>query len=331
VRAGLRAGWVGAAVALACAGAPTTWDVGAVVARHSGARVPGQRLQDVVPYFAPSEAGLALVLCRWSTAAPIPVWLPHYASDDERRAIERALQAWQAADLGVRVSPRTWTDEPPVAGIVFEILDTRADGPSGTADTIADCAVPQRVSGPEASETPIDAELQYASIQLRRALQNDLGQDVPLTETELLGAVAHELGHALGLPGHVQRRRRLMSAHGQVDAARRWGRRIQDGEALEVPSLAALYAMPSGVRVGWLPLSERQLLPLRSVGEIATQTGLRGPWVRVSAESARILWRQGPGQSIAVVALDWSQALRQPALFEGRLNQLARLLVERSR
>jgi hypothetical protein len=321
----------------ACAGGGRGWDLAALEARHPQLlQIPDRGLQDAVPYFAPASQGLALVLCRWSTAAPIPVWLPPYASATETRAIELALTAWEGAGLGVRFARTSQNaegpdrEEPPSLGIVFEIVGARRGGPAGAADTIADCSVPEEVADAEQSDAPVDAELQYASIHLRRELRNELGRAVPLTETELLGAVVHELGHALGFPGHVAGPGKLMSAHGQVDMARRWGRRIQRGEPLEAPTLSALYAVPSGVRVGWLPLGRAQQDPLRTVAALATRSSLRGPWVRVSSESARILWRHAQGHSASVVIRQWSVALRDPSRFDARLNRLARLLVEQA-
>jgi hypothetical protein len=80
--------------------------------------------------------------------------------------------------------------------------------------------------------------------------------------------------------------------------------------------------------VGWLPLARSQQEPLLAVAAAAAQGGLRGPWVRVGTDSARILWRHEPGDSAAVVILDWPAVLRDPARFEGIQNRSARLLVE---
>lgn len=315
----------------ACVAAPGGWDLASLEARHPQvAEVFGHQLQDAAPYFAPAKGGLALILCRWSTAAPIPVWLPPYASSDETHAIGLALAAWEGAGLGLRFVTQTWTDAPPLSGIVFEILDLRRAGPSGAADTIADCAVPVQVAAPSPGAAPVDAALEFASVHLRRELRNEIGRPVPLTETELLGAVIHELGHALGFPGHVVRPGSVMSAHGQVDTARRWGARIQEGEVLDAPTLRALYATPSGVRVGWLPLGGSQALPIATVSSLAAGSGLTGPWVRVGSESARILWRHPKGQSVAVVIGSWRATLREPSRFEARLTRLARMMVEQA-
>lgn len=316
-----------AASLLCCAGSPAGWDVGDLEDRYPGVAVPGHRLGEALPYFALAGDDLALFLCRWVGDGPVPVWLPASATPAETAVLERALQAWEGAGLGVRFAPRPWQDEPPQAGIVFELVEAQAgEGTAGTGDTIVDCAIPVEVDA--ASESPVDAELQYASIHLRRSLPDALGRPVPLAASELLGAAIHELGHALGFPGHVARGPSVMVAHGQVDAARRWGRRIESGETLEAPTLAALYAAPSGVRVGRLPLTRSQADPLRAVTAVASRAGLRGPYVRVGTHSARILWRDGHHRSFSVVMLDWPAVLHDPARLEPRLDRQARLLLE---
>lgn len=325
VRGALPAILVASSIA-ACASTPAGWDVTALERRHPPvAGVSGHRLEHALPYFALAEDGLALFLCRWSTAEPIPVWLSPRAPAERLLVLERALAAWEGAGLGVRFQSRTWTDRPPLSGIVIELLEPEAIASVEAANTVADCGIPQEA--PSAGEAPIDAALQYASIHLYSDRPDALGRFVPLTAEELLGAAIHELGHALGFAGHVDRGGSVMSAHGQLDATRRWGRRVDRGEPLDEPSLAALYAAPSGVRVGRLPLARAQLDPLRELSAVATHAGLRGPFSRVGDRSARLLWRDVPGASVAVIVLDWPQVLLEPARLEPRLNRSARLLV----
>ena len=318
--------------AISCAAGPYVWDARALEARYPAlAEARGHRLFESTPYFAPGSDGVALFLCRWVGDAPIPVWLPPTATPAEAAVLERALSAWEDAPLGVRFSVRTWRDAPPLAGIVFELLDAgAADGPVGTASTIADCAIPSELARdpPEGPAAPVDAELQHASIHLRRSIADLIGRAVPLSETELLGAAVHELGHALGFSGHVARGDSVMSAHGQIDSARRWGRRIEAGEPLEAATLAALYAVPSGARVRWLPLERRQVARLVELSGRAAAAGLRGPWVRVGSESARLFFRDDAGEIYAAVVLDWLAVQREPERFQARLNRRSRLLVD---
>ncbi len=318
---------------LACAAPPSGWDVDDLEDRHPSVEaVDGHRLEETLPYFALGEDGFALFLCRWSNAAPVPVWLPPNASPDQRAVLEQAVAAWQGAGLGISFEVGTWQGAPPLAGIVVEIVDPSARAIATAADTIADCAIPQEVVKPseDAPALPVDAELQYASIHLTVERPDLLGRPVPLSRSELLGATLHELGHALGFAGHVKRGESVMSAHGQMDAVRRWGERIEAGEPLSAPSVLALYAAPSGARVGWLSLQRRQLDPIREVSGIATGLGLRGPYSRVGEASSRMLWRDDRGSSVGVVILDWPRALHEPATLEPRPNRRARVLVEQT-
>jgi hypothetical protein len=309
-----------------CAASQAGWDLAALEARYPAvAGVRGHALGHAIPSFALGADGLELLLCRWSVESPVPVWLPRDASPDARRAIEAGLDAWERAGLGIHFGRRTWSESPPRAGIVFELVEPDAER-RGSGSTVADCAIPVEV-GPDPADGPVDAELQYASIHLQRALRDALGRPVPVDPSELAGAAVHELGHALGFPGHEPGAGSLMSAHGQVDAARRTGRRVLVGEPLEAPTLSALYAAPSGARVGRLPLTDAQRAPLRAVSAMATRIGLRGPFVQVGQDSARLVWRDAEPSSVAVVVLAWRSVLRDPARFEARLNRRARLLV----
>lgn len=321
------------AFALACGSPPAGWDVEELEDRHPAVdEVDDHRLEEALPYFALGDDGLALFLCRWPSETPIPVWLPPQASDDQAAVLERAVAAWQGAGLGIEFAVDRWQETPPLAGIVVELVDPNPDAAGDAANTIADCAVPQQVSRPseDTPGAPVDAVLQYASIHLSSKREDLLGRQQQLSSTELLGAAVHELGHALGFAGHVARGASVMSSHGQLDAVRRWGKRIERGEPLSAPTLAALYAAPSGAWVGWLPLERGQLDPVRAVAALATAVGMRGPWVRVGEVSSRMLWRDERARSAAVVVLDWPAVLHDPARFDARLTRRARMLVERA-
>jgi len=332
-------GWV--AAVLGCAGTIETRMLEArypVLAKH-----PGHRLADIAPYFAPyraspgsgaahGEPGLALFLCRFASDAPVAVALPEDATAAERVLLTRALGAWQDAGLGVsfRVAPREELRSAPRIEIDFVDAST-PHGPAPAADTIADCAVPETVEEPLADGStraaPVAAELTFASIHLRRTRPDALERLVPLTEAELLGAVVHELGHALGYPGHVRAGDAVMAAHGQVDAARRWGRRMAEGRRLESPTLAALYALPAGARVGALPLTSAQLAPVHALNAAARAAGLVGPFVRVGDRDARLFWRGARG-SVVLGIDDWKHVIREPSRFSTRFNVRARRLLQ---
>ncbi len=354
-----------------CTSGAGGWDVRGLERRHPELSLhAGHRLGDASPYFAPAGDGLALFLCRWSTAHAVPVALPSDASPEERELLLRALAAWEGAGLGLEFQLG-----PPISGadsrrgIEIEFVDDPEPGaPAGSGDTVADCAIaatdaasPAALITPEltalvtpeltalitpeltalvtpeltALVTPeltalVAAELEFASVYLRRARLDLLDRAVPLSSTELLGAAVHELGHALGFSGHVAWGSSLMSAHGQLDAARRWGRRLEAGRALDAPTLAALYALPSGVRVGSLRLDDAKLAPLLALARAAQGAELDGPFVRVGEPSARFFWRDRAGASVAAVIANWDRVVREPGLFFVRMNLSARTLLRRS-
>jgi hypothetical protein len=295
-----------------------------------------------------------LFLCRWSTAHAVPVALPSDASPEERELLLRALAAWEGAGLGLEFqvgAPISGADSR--RGIEIEFVDDPEQGaPAGSGDTVADCAIAATdAASPTALVTPeltalitpeltalitpeltalVPAELEFASVYLRRARLDLLDRAVPLSSTELLGAAVHELGHALGFSGHVAWGSSLMSAHGQLDSARRWGRRLEAGRALEAPTLGALYALPSGVRVGSLRLDDAKLAPLLELARVAQVAELNGPFVRVGEPSARFFWRDRAGSSVAAVVANWDRVIREPGLFFVRMNRSARTLLRRS-
>ena len=91
-----------------CTSGAGGWDVRGLERRHPELSLhAGHRLGDASPYFAPAGDGLALFLCRWSTARAVPVALPSDASPEERDLLLRALTAWEGAGLGLefRVGP----------------------------------------------------------------------------------------------------------------------------------------------------------------------------------------------------------------------------------
>ena len=230
-------------LAVACVAARGGWDPTALDARYPElASLGAHRLADSPPYFAPAVGGLALFLCRWPRTRAIPVALPSDALLADREVLAAALAAWQRAQLGISFA--TGALDESGRGIEIEFIEL-ADGDEqpATGDTIVDCRIPDGELLQPMQE-PLAAELHYASIHLHRSRPDKLGRAIPLEPAELLGAAVHELGHALGYPGHVALGDSVMSAHGQADAARRWGRRLRAGARLEEPALRALYAVP---------------------------------------------------------------------------------------
>ena len=126
----MRAAALVALFAIGCGSGPHGWDARLLEARYPAlAETRGHRLEESPPYFAPGSGGVALFLCRWTGGAPIPVWLPATATSAETAILEQALSAWEGAGLGVHFRVRTWRRAPPLAGIVFDVLDAGSMSP----------------------------------------------------------------------------------------------------------------------------------------------------------------------------------------------------------
>ncbi len=290
-----------------CMPAQGGWDFRDLSRRYPALeRIQGQRLADALPYFLPDEQGLSLFLCRWPTREAVTVLLPEDASVDELRALRGALAAWQGADLGIRFRETRSSG----AQIEFRLLeaDDGAFDLARTGDTVVDCRVPS----PSASGQPadrIDAEVVYASIFLRRANLDTLGRSQPLSIGRLAGEALHELGHALGFPGHAAIGRSVMvRTHEVVD---HWGERVMDGEAFSDPTLKALYLVPSGAVIGRRSADPSASEDLQYFSASAEQGDWRGPYVRVGEKVAELFWRhRSRGRAVFRVG-DWRSVMKK--------------------
>ncbi|MGH0034749.1 MAG: hypothetical protein ACQGVK_06945 [Myxococcota bacterium] len=283
----------------ACAPARGGWDWRALERAYPElAEVRGERLRDAHPYLRPvlepgSEA-LELFLCRWPTGRTLGVALPPDAGPDHRALLDRALRAWNQAGLGVRLRP----SGPPADVEIRFVPEGDGGAWPKTAFAAADCRADTR--GP----------LVRARVWLDRANLDLLGRPRPLTPEEFLGAALHELGHALGFQGHGVLGPSVVVR--EVGRVRRTGERVLEGRALSDPSLQALYAVPSGVGVGRLPLSGELATLLRVLGREAERRGFRGPLVRVGDRSARLFWTDADDHEVGVVVPRWSQVVADP-------------------
>ncbi len=306
---------------LSCAAPRGGWDVSALEHRYPAlSRLASHRLADTVPHFMPDEEGATLFLCRWRTGLPLAVSLPSDASSSELRALRVALAAWQAAGLGV-----TFVEvERALAQIEIRFAEAERWTPVGAGDTIADCRIMRELAAPQTQQR-LEAELEHASVYLRRSDFDAVGRDVPLSYDELLGAALHEIGHALGLAGHVADRSSVMQR--SPEGVRRVGRRVAQGQPFGDASLAALYAMPSGVVVGQIGVPARERALLRRAVRLARDLDWRGPYARAADASARIFWRAAQGRLLVLEVMEWQSVLSERGSLVLELNPLARRLL----
>jgi len=284
------------------------WDAALLERRHPAlAAISQHRLGDATPYLLPAGGSIAFFLCRWPSGGTIPVSLPPDASEQELRALEQVMRAWEGAGLGVRFA----TGAPPGAGIELRFIDPEADTTETTqaANTIADCAV-----APEAAEdrgaSVLPARLVFASIHMWRGGFDMLGRPVPHSQAEFVGSALHEFGHALGFQGHVRLGRSIMVS--ETDAVRRAGQGLLAGKAFGDPTLRALYAVPSGSVVERVSVAAHRTERFDRMARIARERGFAGPTVRVGDLAGRIAWRDAAGVDYALRILDVRRVLRAP-------------------
>lgn len=254
-------------------------------------RLRGQRLGDTPPYFIPHGDSALLFLCRFSTETPISVSLPGSASPFERQAIMVALDGWSKAVPGIR-----FEEVSEGAAMITIRFTSRTLDPSegheqiaGMGYTVSDCALESGWQEGVESGGPVAAQLARASIYMSRSNRDEIGQEIPLTVDQLIGAMLHEMGHALGFPGHVSTLNSVMTR--TTDTVVRFGRRLRRDGEFSAPSLAALYALRSGTRVGSAEIAAGQRALFRSATTWAQRRNLQGPFVRVGEYSANLNWR----------------------------------------
>ncbi|MGI9591178.1 MAG: hypothetical protein ACR2P8_07410 [Myxococcota bacterium] len=297
-------------LAVGCAGASSDpWDLARLEREHPAlAAVPGHRLRDVRPYALAASGRLTFFLCRWPDGAKIPLAIAGDATPEERRAIERALAAWEGAGLGIAFARRERLTRP--EGVEIRVID---DLIAGGANTIADCAVGP--AGLSRGDGALPARIAFASVHLARG------------DPRLTGSALHELGHALGFQGHPRRGDTVMAPG--VKAARLAGERVRAGELSGDPALSALYAVPSGTVLARRSLPPERTRPFDRLAANAGRAGWSGPFARVGDEEGRLFWRDARGDAIAFTLTGLTPARQDPRRLVLTPNARARRELER--
>lgn len=287
--AGLVAAAAALGLSLGCASSPRGWDPARLAAFDLPAG-QAEALAWAVPFPAPREGRVDLVLCRWPDAATIPVGLEPGLAAAEREAIARVLSTvGDALGLALPVVP--------LDGASLEIrFPRRLAGARRRllGDTVADCALGG--AGPR---------LVRASIHLARAWRDPGRGPRALDADERAGLLLHELAHALGLSGHSPRGlgsvlasdRRALAAQGAA---------LRRGEPLALPALRALYRVPSGTPVGSLALAPGAWSAYEDAVARAAREGFAGPRARAGDRTARVGWH-GSGSERWLVVDDWPE------------------------
>ena len=306
--------WV-ALLLVACVPVRGGWDVeqlGPETSRSLQRR--GSRLGDMTPFPAWVHGRLEAVVCRWPSRSEIPV---HVATDPAHeawlavalRAVDRQLEAVELA----RREGAGWAGSarPPGSGIGIVAADeTGADGPLGSADTRVRCDVDAGTEG----AGPVSGEVVDAEIRIRARRVDAVGRARVLTEEEWVGALMHELAHALGFQGHAAVGDSVLVL--ARDALRRAGRRALAEESIELGPLTDLYALPPGRRLAipaltpasraWLDRISQRILQRKGEG-----VAVSGPWASVGDRAAHLEWWVDDRRRLRIVFPGWSRQLRE--------------------
>ncbi len=258
----------------------------------------GHRLKDLTPYVLPWAGEVLELVCRWPEG-PVPVHVPPDATPDEARAIEAAIDAWEALDLGLRF-PRVARE---AAAIRFELVPHRTGRLGGTGFTLADCAVdPSRVGADRVPARLVSARIRI----LRRDTAEWDARDHAFFASEVAGVALHEMAHALGFQGHATFGEGILRPDTRYST--RIGRRLLQGGGFDDPTLRALYGIPSGLVLARHPVPAVRTEWVDRLAARAPAHGLEGPWVRVGDRDGRVFWRGGEEWGVTISGIQTARA-----------------------
>lgn len=319
---GIARGLLLAALVAGCGGGAGGWRAKALSARTvDWKRVDGQHLTDVLATPSIRARSVSLLLCRWRLDRPIRVAWPEDATESQRIAFEQARRAWSGVVEGLELV----SAEGGAADVVVAFAEIDEHGaPKGTAETGTDCVVD---GGATALADPAErGRIVSAQVMLRRANVDWTGRSSPMSDDEFLGAVLHELGHALGIAGHVGSRGSVMSV--EISHVRRAARRLAAGEPFREPTLTALYTVPIGVDVGTVGFDPRLRPALDLLADLARRSGWQGPFGGAGDDSARVFWRTPDGRHPGIFTYEWTAGIRGRRALDWRLSLSARAAIE---
>jgi len=287
---------------LACIPPRGGWDVDALVmAEPSIAALEGQRLGDMIPFPAPDGDRIMLVACRFAPKQLVRVrgGGSQWPTDWGRAAVGALNQSVDRVELILEADGES-------------VLRTRPD----LGDTLSECDVSSTRSQTTGVSGARRGLLIGAEIRMRRARLDMALQVQDASAEEWIGALMHELAHALGFAGHaaagptilVQEESRLRAA----------GRHALDGRTVADPTLEALYLLRPGQGLGTRSVKADDVRWLHAIRKLDHQRSAAGrPSVgmlsSVGDDEARVVWRYSDGSQLGIRFPYWRSELRSGA------------------
>jgi hypothetical protein len=194
-------------------------------------------------------------------------------------------------------------------------------GPRGLADTLGECDV-SPVASSLASRVPAPTQplnpsyrglLTGAEIRMRRAQLDMTSQVREASAEEWVGALMHELAHALGFSGHAGAGDSILVR--DETRIRALGRLALRGESVPDETLEALYLVRPGQRLGVRRLKAGNVSWLDAIRRLdrdrsAAGSSSLGMFSSVGDQEARIVWRYADGSQLGVRLPHWRSELR---------------------
>ncbi len=295
----------------ACVSPVGGWDVATLLeAEEQIAAIPDQRLGDMTPHPALVGGRLSLVACRYAGDQPVRVSLRGSGWPSERGALAIGAVDEAVSGVALRISDDR-ESEPGIAPTIeiTSIEDPDAEAPSGMADTLAECDV-SRTSN---SGAAVRGRLLRSKIRIRLSLRDRSGRVRLATDAEWVGALMHEMGHALGFAGHAAVGDSLVLL--EESRLRALGRRALAGEPVPAPNLEALYEVSPGRVLGEVAVSPSGREWIDAVESLVSDRNRRlgpaiGPIASAGDRGARLLWRWPGGIGVELRFPFWRREIQ---------------------
>ncbi len=311
---------------LGCVSSVGGWDDSALLeAEPQLAAIPGQRIGDMTPYPAIEDGRLLLVACRYAEGGPVPVSVSVLGSGSGAGTASQAgpgrVADWAALAIGAvgdavpgveltMLREGEWTPGLMRVIEIVSIEDPEAEIPYGLADTLSECDV----SRTQDSRNVIRGSLTRSEIRIRRLLRDQLGRARSASEAEWIGALMHELGHALGFAGHAAVGDSLVLL--EESRLRALGRRALEGEPVPAPNLTALYSLAPGRILGEAEVSAQAREMMVAVEALVADRNARlgtatGPFASTGDQAARLVWRWAGGLRVELRFPFWRREIER--------------------